>query len=108
MKKSFAALKKLNKLKVLHLERVDLTGINWNRCVGSKVEHIHLKFCNIHEAGAKSLIGSFKHLRTFYLDYCTLQVPKAKSFGEDGLREVKPHCQISFHDVSIQNKKKRR
>ncbi|XP_062716097.1 uncharacterized protein LOC109422264 isoform X7 [Aedes albopictus] len=61
-KNPISLLKKLDKLNVLHITRIDLTGIDWTTCEGSNVNYIHLKRCSIDGTGAEKLVRTFKHL----------------------------------------------
>ncbi|KXJ78079.1 hypothetical protein RP20_CCG005711 [Aedes albopictus] len=104
---SFSLLNKLDKLKDLHLNRIDLTGIDWTICEGSNVNYIHLKGCSIDGTGAEKIVRTFKHLRTFYFDYCYLRQPRANLFdidksSTDGLHWLARYCKISYHDIHIE------
>ncbi|XP_062716093.1 uncharacterized protein LOC109422264 isoform X3 [Aedes albopictus] len=104
---SFSLLNKLDKLKDLHLNRIDLTGIDWTICEGSNVNYIHLKGCSIDGTGAEKIVRTFKHLRTFYFDYCYLRQPRADLFdidksSTDGLHWLARYCKISYHDIHIE------
>nr|XP_019552430.2 uncharacterized protein LOC109422265 [Aedes albopictus] len=90
---SFSPLTKLDKLKALHLHRIDLTGIDWTTCEGSNVEYIHLTGCSIEGTGSEKIVQSFKNLRKLYLDHCYLQQPRVT----DGLRSLMRDCKISFN-----------